>query len=170
MSEAATKASVPAVSEEELAKSINEKIYSMLNSFRSSITHAMDVGDLLIQAKKRVGHGNFEVWVATHCQLSPRTARRYINLANDRPKIVAQLAAKSATLTDLNAQGLLTDQSGGGGDGNGTSRTASDKYDLAQTNLIKKLKDLDVETADASAADTVKKLKDAVAVMRANTA
>jgi hypothetical protein len=94
-----------------------------------------------------------------------------MNLAEDRPRIAAQLeAAKSANLTDLNAQGLLTDQSGGGGDGNGTGgKTASDKYDLAQTNLIKKLKDLDVETAEASAVDTFQKLKDTIATMKANT-
>ena len=74
------------MSEEELAKSIKEKHSMMLSSFRNSVIHAMDVGDLLTEAKKRVGHGNFEAWCATHCQLSPRTARRYMGWQRIAPR------------------------------------------------------------------------------------
>jgi hypothetical protein len=152
------------MSEEELAKTIKEKISFMLTSFKSSVTHAMDVGDLLIEAKKRVGHGNWEEWLKDHCQLSFSTARRYIRLANKRTKIEAQLTAKSVKLTDLNAQALLTDQSGGG---NGGNKNASDKYDAAQAKLIEKLQDLDVNAADAAAETTTKELKKTVATMKA---
>jgi len=158
------------MSEEELAKSIKEKHSMMLSSFRNSVIHAMDVGDLLTEAKKRVGHGNFEAWCATHCQLSPRTARRYMGMAKDRAKIEAQLAAKTANLGDLNAQRLLTDQSGGGGGGgNGGGgggrgqQTPAGEYDQLEEKLIDKLKELDPSEARDHADKTIAALNDTVA-------
>ena len=154
------------MSEEELAKSIKEKHSMMLSSFRNSVIHAMDVGDLLTEAKKRVGHGNFEAWCATRCQLSPRTARRYMGMAKDRAKIEAQLAAKTANLGDLNAQRLLTDQSGGGNGGGGGGRgqqTPAGEYDQLEEKLIDKLKELDPSEARDHADKTIAALNDTVA-------
>jgi hypothetical protein len=141
----------------------------MLVSFQRSVTHAMEVGDLLIEAKRRVGHGNFEAWLGTHCQLSFRTARRYMGMAKDRAKIEAQLATKTANLADLNAQRLLTDQSGGGG-GNGGSggsggsgqRTPAGEYDQLEEKLIDKLKELDPSEAREQADKTIGALNDTV--------
>jgi Protein of unknown function (DUF3102) len=154
------------MSEEELARSIKEKVSAMLYSFKSSVTHAMDVGDLLIEAKRRVEHGNFEAWLSTHCQLSFRTARRYMAMAKDRKKIEAKLTSKSDSLADLSAQRLLTDQTGGGGAG-GNQKNASDKYDAVQAKLIEKLQDLDVDAAEAAAETTNKELRKTVATMKA---
>jgi len=157
------------MSEEELAKSIKEKHSMMLTSFRSSVTHAMDVGDLLTEAKKRVGHGKFEAWCATHCQLSPRTARRYMGMAKDRAKIEAQLAAKTANLADLNAQRLLTNQSGGGGGGGNHGgggrgqQTPAGEYDKLEEKLLDKLKELDPSEARDHADKTIAALNDTVA-------
>jgi len=157
------------MSEEELAKSIREKHSMMLTSFRSSVTHAMEVGDLLIEAKKRVGHGNFEAWCATHCEFSPRTVRRYKGMAEDRAKIEAALAAKTANLADLNAQRLLTDQSGGGDDGGGNNggggrgqQTPAGEYDKLEEKLIAKLKELDPSEARDHAGKTIAALNDTV--------
>ena len=160
---------VSKMSEEELAKSIKEKHSMMLTSFRSSVTHAMDVGDLLTEAKKRVGHGKFEAWCATHCQLSPRTARRYMGMAKDRAKIEAQLAAKTANLADLNAQRLLTNQSGGGGGGGNHGgggrgqQTPAGEYDKLEEKLLDKLKELDPSEARDHADKTIAALNDTVA-------
>jgi hypothetical protein len=155
------------MSEEELAKSIKEKISMMLTSFRSSVTHAMEVGDLLNEAKSRVGHGNFEAWLTTHCQLSFRTARRYMKMAKERAKIEAQLTTKSASLADLNAQRLLTDQSGGGvsgggGGGNNPTQTPAGEYDQLEEKLINKLKELDPSEARDHADKTIGALNDTV--------
>ena len=46
----------------ELAKAINEKVAQMTASARTTVQRAMEIGDLLIEAKKRVGHGKFEKW------------------------------------------------------------------------------------------------------------
>ncbi len=66
------------MSVEQLAKSIKDKIALMLGSFKTSVERAMEIGDLLIAAKERVGHGNFEAWVTEHCAVSYRSARRYV--------------------------------------------------------------------------------------------
>jgi hypothetical protein len=160
------------MSEEELAKSIKEKISMMIGSFRNSVTHAMEIGDLLNEAKSRVGHGNFEAWLSTHCQLSFRTARRYMQMAKNRAQIEAQLTVKSATLADLNAQRLLTDQSGGRSN-NPTESATKDKkkptqtpageYDQLEEKLIDKLKELDPSEARDHADKTIAALNDTVA-------
>jgi hypothetical protein len=155
------------LSEEELAKSIKDKISMMLTSFRSSVTHAMDVGDLLNEAKSRVRHGNFEPWLKDHCGLSFRTARRYMKMAKDRAKIEAQLTAKSATLADLSAQRLLTSPSDGGGSGGGGGsgrgqQTPAGEYDQLEEKLIDKLKELDPSEARDHADKTIGALNDTV--------
>lgn len=127
----------------------------------------MEVGDLLNEAKSRVGHGNFEAWLKDHCQLTFRTARRYMKMAKNRPLIEKQLAGKSAKVADLNAQGLLTDQSNPSSSNSGNQKNASDKYDAAQAKLIEKLQDLDVDAADAAAEATTRELKKTVATMKA---
>jgi DUF3102 family protein len=159
--------SISTLSDADLIKNINEKITSMLYSFKTSVTHAMDVGDLLLEAKGRAGHGNFEAWLATHCQLSFRTARRYMGMAKNRVQIEAQLAAKSAKVADLNAQGLLTDQSGGAKDkpsgAKGKAQTAAGDYDALEEKLIDKLKELDPNEARDHADKTIAALNDTVA-------
>ena len=108
----------------------------------------MDVGDLLIEAKKRVGHGNFEAWVGTECQLSFRAARRYMGMAKNRVKIEAQLNAKSARVADLSAQRLLAPPDNGG----------RYSYDKVQKKLIENLKKLGASEAEAAATETIREI------------
>jgi hypothetical protein len=68
----------------DLAKRINEKYLEIVSSLRTTFIRAVEIGELLEQAKDRVGHNS-------HCQLSLSTARRYMKLAEDRPKIEEQL-------------------------------------------------------------------------------
>ena len=110
----------PAQSPADLAKAINDKLSQMVASARTTLQRAIEIGELLELAKERVGHGNFEAWVTDHCQLSYRSARRYMKLARERVEIEAQ--AKMANVANLNAataQRLLappkTGQEGSGG-------------------------------------------------------
>jgi Protein of unknown function (DUF3102) len=163
-------ASISTISDADLIKSINDKVRSMLVSYRSSVGHAVEVGELLKEAKARVGHGNFEPWLKEHCNLSFRTARRYMKLAENRPQIEAQF--KSANVADLTlsgAQRLLTDnsagsggKSGGGNSGDG-SRTPAGDYDKLEEKLIDKLKELDASEAKDHADRTIASLNDTVA-------
>jgi Protein of unknown function (DUF3102) len=64
-----TQSAAPAtLSIPDLAKLINDKVAQMVSAARTSFTRAIEVGELLKQAKDRVGHGNFEAWVNDHCQ------------------------------------------------------------------------------------------------------
>jgi len=40
------------------------------------LQHARRCGELMMQHKARLGHGQFTQWVSEHCQFSARTARR----------------------------------------------------------------------------------------------
>ena len=126
---------LPAVrpSPADLAKRINEKYSEIVTSLRTTFMRAVEIGELLEQAKDRVGHGNFEVWLSNHCQLSFSTARRYMKLAEDHPKIEEQLklesqqSGKSVKLTDLNltsARRLLAAPKQGSGPPKAEGRSA----------------------------------------------
>jgi hypothetical protein len=161
---------LPAVrpSPADLAKRINEKYSEMVSTFRTGVQRAIEIGELLEQAKDRVGHGNFEVWLSTNCQLSFSTARRYMKLAEDRPKIEEQLkletqSGKSVKLTDLNltsARRLLAPPKQGSGHGPGKPPT-TEKYKTIENDLITCLKDLR-EKAESYAGQTIAALNDTV--------
>src|SRR5262249_46355005 len=86
----------------DLTRAIKDKVAQITSSLRTSVACAIETGALLIEAKKRVGHGNFEQWVADNFPISPATARRWMELAEKRPKLEKQLAAKTLNLSDLN--------------------------------------------------------------------
>jgi hypothetical protein len=130
----------------ELARAINDKLSQMVASARTTLQRAIEIGELLELAKKRVGHGNFEAWVTDHCQLSYRSARRYMTLARDRTEIEAQ--AKMANVANLNvttAQRLLappkTAQEGSG-QGQRQVKPTTEKYKTIENDLIACLKEL----------------------------
>jgi hypothetical protein len=70
---------------------------------RISIEHALTAGDLLIQAKKQLKHGQWLPWLEQHCKISDRTAQRYIQLARHR----SLLEANPSSVADLTLQGAL---------------------------------------------------------------
>ena len=61
-----------------------------------SIRRAMAAGDLLIEAKAMVQHGQWLPWLRDHCKISERTAQLYMRCAKNRIEI-----EKSATVADL---------------------------------------------------------------------
>ena len=50
----------------------------------SAIEHAKRAGELLTQVKAGLPHGTFLAWVATHVDVSPRQAQRYMAAAQGR--------------------------------------------------------------------------------------
>lgn len=162
-----------ALSIPDLAKLINDKVAQMVSAARTSFTRAIEVGELLKQAKDRVGHGNFEAWVNDHCQFSYRSARRYMKLADVRPKLEEQLkleAPKMANVASLNlttAQRLLAppkSQPEGSVQGQGSGKPkppATVQYKQIENDLITCLKELR-EKAESYAHGTIEALKDTV--------
>jgi hypothetical protein len=147
------------------ARAINDKLSQMVASARTTLQRAIEIGELLKQAKERVGHGNFEAWVTDHCQLSYRSARRYMTLARDRTEIEAQ--AKMANVANLNAttaQRLLAPpkkQEGSGQGKRSSGKPKTEKYKIIENDLIVCLKDLR-EKAESYASGTIEALKEAV--------
>lgn len=43
--------------------------------------HVMQAGHKLIEAKAMLPHGSWSTWLREHCDLSERTARRYMQVA-----------------------------------------------------------------------------------------
>jgi hypothetical protein len=67
----------------------------------STDQHAMAAGDLLLEAKLRLKHGEWLPWLAEHRSMSERTAQRYMRLARDlagRRHIASEAARKGAQL------------------------------------------------------------------------
>jgi Protein of unknown function (DUF3102) len=66
---------------------------------RRSLVHAMAAGDLLLEAKERLKHGQWMPWLKEHCAIPDRTARLYMRLAENRSQIgnaVANLSIQGA--------------------------------------------------------------------------
>jgi len=128
-----------------------------MNAIRQAdvVSRAIKAGELLKQAKGKVEHGQWVPWLKNDCELSVRTAQRYMKWADDKPKLEKICREKNVTMSLLalnQASKLLRGPP-----------NASDEYDKVEKALIKKLKKLSPEAADAAVKTTIKKLKDAVA-------
>jgi hypothetical protein len=146
----------------DLARAINEKVAQMAISARTSLARAIEIGELLIEAKRRLAHGKFEKWRDDHCQLSPATARRCMEFAEKRPELEKQLAAKTLNLSDLNltaARRLLAKPPE---KEKKPEPTPADHYVEIEGNLIEALKDLDYDLAKGCADRTIGALNDTV--------
>jgi Protein of unknown function (DUF3102) len=47
----------------------------------TGIAHALNAGDLLIEAKRRLKHGEWLAWLSEHCNILERWAWAYMRLA-----------------------------------------------------------------------------------------
>jgi hypothetical protein len=65
--------------------------------------HVMRAGDLLIEAKALLQHGQWLPWLAKHCAFSDRTAQLYMRLAKRRPEI----EANPQRVADLSLRGAV---------------------------------------------------------------
>jgi hypothetical protein len=154
----------------DFARAINDKLSQMVAAARTSFTRAIEIGELLKQAKERVGHGNFEAWVNDNCQLSYRSARRYMKLADDRTKIEEQLRleapGKMANVANLNvatAQRLLAPpKKPATEEAKPPEPTAADRYTDIESDLLRALLDLDYDVAKGCADRTIGALNDTV--------
>jgi hypothetical protein len=152
----------------DLTRAIKDRVAQITSSLRTSVACAIETGALLIEAKKRVGHGNFEQWVANNCELSPATARRWMELADKRPELEKQLSAKSLNLSDLNlssARRLIAPPNPPPTQSEQQKPKpkppASEQYKQIENSLITCLKDLR-DKAESYALGTIEALNDTV--------
>jgi hypothetical protein len=77
------------------------------NAAHDLLTHAMAAGDALIEAHQEIPHGKWEVWLRHDCELSVRTAARYIQLAKARSLFESSNRSRTTDLTIAGALRLL---------------------------------------------------------------
>jgi protein gp37 len=67
-----------------LAKQINAEHDAAVGSARDAIEHVIRAGNLLIEAKAKVKHGEWQDWVERNCRFSIDTAQVYMKVAKNR--------------------------------------------------------------------------------------
>jgi hypothetical protein len=91
----------------ELAGRIKVEHEATATALKSGVEHAMAAGDLLLEAKALVKHGQWLPWLADHCAISERTAQLYMRTAKHRATIEAKIRNGVADLTVNQAAALL---------------------------------------------------------------
>jgi hypothetical protein len=65
----------------DMAAAIRAEHLAARGTFRKAVEHAVNAGNLLIDAKKKFPHGQWLPWVEANCDLSERSAQGYMSLA-----------------------------------------------------------------------------------------
>lgn len=82
----------------DLAVRIDASHCEVVAAAESTLTHAMAAGDMLLEAKAKVGHGGWLSWLKENTSVPPRTASHYMRLAKRRDEIGKDVA--DLTVTD----------------------------------------------------------------------
>ena len=80
-----------------LAAQIRTEHLAVKEAARSGLAHAMKCGDLLIEAKAKVKHGDWLGWLKNECSISERMSQHYMKLAKHRREV----ERKSEMISDL---------------------------------------------------------------------
>lgn len=56
----------------------------ILNSAKTTISKAIELGAMLKEVKKELGHGQFTEWIKNNMPFTDRTARNYMNLSENQ--------------------------------------------------------------------------------------
>jgi hypothetical protein len=84
-----------------LAAKIQEEVRAGDSLMFQSLDHYRQAGEMLEEAKARIGHGGFERFVEEHCGFSTETANVYKRVFLDWPKVKAMREANPQSATDL---------------------------------------------------------------------
>lgn len=91
-----------------LADQINAEHRACDEALREGLAHAVRAGELLVEAKAQVKHGQWEQWVTENFEGSPRTAQAYMKVAREIPTLDG---AKAQRVADLSFRGALKELS-----------------------------------------------------------
>src|SRR4051794_38084215 len=81
---------------DDLAERINAAITRAQEAGREAVARAVEAGALLLEAKKKVGHGGWGEWLERNRQMAERTAQAYMRLARELPKLEPAKAQRVA--------------------------------------------------------------------------
>jgi hypothetical protein len=71
----------------DLAARIRTKHEAVRHAQKSALELAMAAGDMLLEAKSQLNHGQWSPWLQEYCAIPDRTARLYMRLAKNRKVI-----------------------------------------------------------------------------------
>jgi hypothetical protein len=92
----------------DLAARIKAEHEAVSAALKESVRHAIAAGELLLEAKARVGqHGQWLPWLRDHCTISERTAQLYMRVAKNRAAIEEQIRNGVADLSLNEAAAML---------------------------------------------------------------
>jgi hypothetical protein len=80
----------PTLALDNLAHRIDAEHHAVATALQSALAHAIIAGELLIEAKRRVEHGQWLPWLEANCSVPARTARHYMALARKRKRLCDQ--------------------------------------------------------------------------------
>lgn len=89
-----------------LAGQIKIEHEAAIGSARTALKHALRAGELLLEAKALVKHGQWLPWLSANVDVSERQAQKYMQLALNRPALEAK-APSEADLTIGDALELI---------------------------------------------------------------
>ena len=118
---------------------------------------------MLNDSKGTIGHGDWLNWLKVNCQLSERTSQRYMNMAmpDNKRKIETWLRTLKPGQASLNkAVAQITVRK------TRPPKPSTEQYDKAEETLIDKLRNLEPNSIEAAAAETIRQLNDVVARMK----
>ena len=91
-----------------IADQINAAHRDAESAIRESLLRSKQAGELLLQVKSELPHGGFIDWVELQCEFSPRTARRYMKLAERWEELESKTDTIVADLGITDALKILT--------------------------------------------------------------
>src|SRR5271163_3492730 len=91
----------------DLAARIKTEHTAVSSALKESLRHAIAAGELLLEAKDQVPHGQWLPWLQKHCSIFERTAQLYMRVAKNRAEIENQIRNDVADLTLNEATALL---------------------------------------------------------------
>ncbi len=83
---------------DDLARRIKEEHQACRDAAQSAVDHAVMAGQLLLEAKDGIPHGQWLPWLNGHCDVAERTAQTYMRLARELSKIEPEKAQRVADL------------------------------------------------------------------------
>jgi hypothetical protein len=86
----------------ELAARIRAEHDGAKGAIKRGVEHAIAAGELLIEAKEKLQHGQWLPWLEEHCGMSERSARRYMRVAKNKDKL-----GENGHVSDLSLRGAL---------------------------------------------------------------
>jgi N6-adenosine-specific RNA methylase IME4 len=87
----------------DIAARIRIEHQAVAASLKRSIEHAIAAGELLLEAKEQIPHGDWLPWLEKHCGVTARSAQGYMKLARNR----AELESKYETVSHLTVREAL---------------------------------------------------------------